>query len=69
MENLWIDVKEKLPKEVTPVIVYGECCDICYHIKIAEIEDGVWFESGVGLDLDFKPSHWQYLPNPPVTND
>jgi len=38
---------------------------VCYHIKIAEIEDGVWFESGTGENLKFRPTFWQHLPEPP----
>jgi hypothetical protein len=64
MKN-WIKISEKLPKDVTPVLVYGECCDVCYQIKIAEIEQGEWFESGHGEDLKFKPTHWMPLPDVP----
>lgn len=47
------------------MLVYGQCCDICYQIKIAEIEDGEWFESGTGEDLTFNPTHWMPLPEIP----
>lgn len=62
----WKSVKDHLPPEVTPVLVYGECCDICYHILVAEIEDGEWFQSGTGDDLVFKPTHWMNIPEPPI---
>jgi hypothetical protein len=65
MKNGWVNVENNIPEEVTPVLVYGECCEVCYHIKIAEIEDGVWFESGTGEDLKFRPTFWQHLPEPP----
>lgn len=61
----WINVKDDLPENVTPVLVYGECCDICYQIKIAEIEENRWWESGTGEDLTFRPTHWMPLPSKP----
>ncbi len=61
----WTSVKNQLPTNVTPVLVYGECCDVCWHIKIAEIEDNHWFESGTGEDLVFKPTYWMPLPELP----
>lgn len=61
----WVAVKDKLPNDVTPVLVYGECCDVCWHIKIAELEKGGWWESGTGEDLVFKPTYWAELPKPP----
>jgi hypothetical protein len=59
----WVHVTEQMPKNVTPVLVLGWCCDICHNIKIAEMEDD-WFESGTGEDLHFKPDFWQPLPYP-----
>jgi len=32
----WIPVTERMPPDVTPVLVFGWCCDICYNIRIAE---------------------------------
>lgn len=61
----WIRVEDKMPDNVTAVLVYGECCDLCYNIRIAEIENGEWFESGHGTDLFFTPTHWMPLPDPP----
>tara|TARA_R110000868_G_scaffold101359_1_gene279042 strand:- start:409 stop:609 length:201 start_codon:yes stop_codon:yes gene_type:complete len=54
----WIKVEDKLPKQVTPVLVYGECCDICCNIAVAELENDNWFISGLGEDLIFTPTHW-----------
>lgn len=65
MKEEWIDVKDRLPKDVTPVLAYGECCDGCYNIDIAEIEGGDWWESGTGEDLWYKVTHWMPLPEPP----
>jgi hypothetical protein len=61
----WIPLTDKGPNDVTPVLVYGECCDTCYHILIAELEEGWWFESATGEDLTFEPTHWMELPEPP----
>jgi hypothetical protein len=61
----WIPIKGNLPKNVTPVLVYSECCDVCSYMQIAEIEDGKWFVSGTGIDLNIQPTHWAKLPNPP----
>ena len=58
----WLSVDEYLPKNVTPVLVKGNCCDICEHKVIAEIEDGEWFLSGDGENLTFKPTHWMEIP-------
>lgn len=60
----WISV-DNMPPPVTPVLVFGWCCDICHNIKIAEWEDGVgWWESGTGDNLFFKVVYWQRLPFP-----
>jgi hypothetical protein len=58
----WLSVEEYLPKNVTPVLVKGKCCDICEPKVIAEIEDGEWFLSGHGENLTFKPTHWIQIP-------
>lgn len=63
----WIKVSDHLPKDVTQVLVYGECCDVCYNIEIGEIEKGDWWESGKGEDFKFKVTHWIPLPPIPVT--
>lgn len=62
----WRKVEDSMPEDVTAVLVYGWCCDVCWHIKIAEIEKGEWWESGTGEDLVFKPTHWMPLPLPPI---
>ena len=61
----WISVKDRMPNDVTPVLVFGYCCSVCHNIVIAEIEKGNWWLSGQGDDLNFAPSHWKPLPNPP----
>lgn len=61
----WIRLEDKMPENVTPVLVYGECCELCANILIAELENGEWFESGHGIEIFFKPTHWQPLPDPP----
>lgn len=63
---MWISIIQQMPNDVTPVLVYGECCDVCYQIKIAEVEEGKWWESATGKDLPFKPTHWMPLPHPPT---
>lgn len=60
----WISVTESLPNNITPVLVFGVCCGMCLNIKIAEIEDNNWFESGIGENLHFKVLYWQHLPYP-----
>lgn len=65
-EVCWIPVAERMPPPVTAVLVFGWCCDACWHIKIAEIEKGEWWESGTGEDLVFKPTHWMPLPLQPI---
>ena len=61
----WISVKNGMPNDVTPVLVFGYCCSACHNIDIAEIEKGNWWLSGQGKDLNYTPSHWKPLPNPP----
>tara|TARA_R110002020_G_scaffold463108_1_gene683007 strand:+ start:90 stop:341 length:252 start_codon:yes stop_codon:yes gene_type:complete len=61
----WVAVTYKLPEEVRAVLVYSECCEVCWHMNIAEIEEGKWFESGSGEDLKLQPTHWAELPEPP----
>ena len=60
----WIPVKEKMPPQVTPVLVFGCCCDGCYNIIIAEYEVAGWWESYHGSDLHFEPEFWMPLPFP-----
>lgn len=64
-ENDWISLKESTPPPVTPVLVYGECCDACYNIIIAEHENLNWFESSTGEYLTFDPAFYMPLPQPP----
>ena len=60
----WIPVKEKMPPQITPVLVFGCCCDVCYNIRIAEYEVDGWWESYHGSDLHFEPEFWMPLPFP-----
>ena len=62
----WIAVSKKLPKEVMPVLVYSECCEVCWYMAIAEIEEGKWFDSSTGEDVEVEPTHWAELPKPPL---
>lgn len=64
---IWENIEESLPNELTKVLVFGNCCDVCSHIKIAELEKGEWWESGTGDGLNFKPTYWMPLPSPPKT--
>ena len=60
----WISVNDRLPEEKVNCIVYYKhaYCDnddywaigICFY-------DGEKFQ----MDLSYKVTHWQYLPNPP----
>ena len=60
----WISVKERLPQEKVNCIVHYQhaYCDnddywaigICFY-------DGKKFQ----MNLSYKVTHWQYLPNPP----
>lgn len=63
---MWIDVNKDLPKDVTAVLAYSECCNVCSYMYIAEIEDGDWFNSNTGDSLDMRITHWMELPKPPV---
>jgi hypothetical protein len=65
----WRKVDEELPKNVTAVLIYSECCEVCSYMQIAEIEDGKWFVSGSGEDVNVEPTHWAELPKPPVSED
>jgi len=60
----WIPVTERMPPNVTPVLVFGWCCDICHNIRIAEYEIDGWWESYHGNDLTFEPEYWMPLPFP-----
>lgn len=62
----WIPLKVQIPDNVTPVLVYWECCDVCYQVEIAEIENNEWFVSDTGENLNFQPTHWMALPLPPT---
>jgi hypothetical protein len=62
----WIPVTERMPPDVTPVLVFGWCCDICHNIRIAEYEVDGWWESYHGEDLTFEPEYWMPLPFPPA---
>lgn len=53
-------------RNIRKVLVCGKCCDVCSHVKIAELEQGEWWESATGDDLNFKPTHWMALPLPPA---
>ena len=64
----WVSVDYRLPNPVTPVLVYSTCCSVCWYMQIGEVEDGKWFESGSGDDLEARPTHWAELPNPPHDN-
>lgn len=60
----WISVKERMPPDVTPVLVFGYCCDVCHNVRIAEYEVDGWWESFHGTDLHFEPEYWMPLPVP-----
>ena len=60
----WISVKERMPQDVTPVLVFGYCCDVCHNVRIAEYEVDGWWESFHGTDLHFEPEYWMPLPVP-----
>ena len=61
----WISVKDQMPPDVTPVLVFGWCCDICHNIRIAEYEVDGWWESFHGNDLTFIPEYWMPFPGVP----
>ena len=55
----WIKIEDiKSVPQVTPVLIYGKCCDICYNVVVGELEVDQWFVSGTGEDLTFIPSHY-----------
>lgn len=60
----WISVKERMPPDVTPVLVFGYCCDVCHNVRIAEYEVDGWWESFHGTDLHFEPEYRMPLPVP-----
>lgn len=60
----WIHVTEQMPPNVTPVLAFGWCCDVCHDIVIAEYEVDEWWESYNGENLTFKPEYWMPLPFP-----
>ncbi len=67
MKDNWIKVEDQKPPDVTPVFVYFACCNACHWFEVAEIENGKWFESNSGNNLEFKPTHWQPT-KPPTQN-
>ena len=60
----WVSVKDRLPEEVTPVLVYEVCCG-CEYFEIAEVENGEWWLTGDGGEPTLAPTHWTELPKPP----
>lgn len=52
----WISVKERLPQEMTTVLVYRPDRGWAF----AQLSNGFWFPTG-----DTKVTHWMPLPSPP----
>lgn len=63
LESGWIEVKERMPKPLTQVLVFGRCCEACKNIRIVEFDD-VWYDAYSGENIHFKPEFWQPLPYP-----
>lgn len=56
----WISVKDRLPEDDTPVLVYCPDAPLPYGIDY-------WSQFGLGFywSHDSEPTHWQPLPEPP----
>lgn len=61
----WRDVREALPDNDVPVLVYCQyASDMEYEIDIAYITDLAWTSSTTGAIIDVK--YWAELPAPPA---
>lgn len=63
----WISVKERLPEELTHVIVFMEATE--QGVCVAFIENGKWLDGESGHGIVFMQqelvTHWMPLPEPP----
>lgn len=70
MDN-WISVKEGLPEELTPVLIYTEATG--QGVCMAFLENGKWLDgySGRGIVMMQQElvTHWMPLPNTEGLND
>lgn len=64
----WISVKDRLPEELTPVLIYTEA-KTDEPVSMGFLEDGKWTDgySGRGIVLIQQElvTHWMHLPPPP----
>lgn len=64
----WISVKDRLPDELTPVLVFTEA-DTEQNIGMGFLESGKWIDgySGRGIMMMQQDlvTHWMPLPKPP----
>jgi hypothetical protein len=75
--NKWISVEDRLPDEDSFVVAahiyyYSGDIDACvcdfFNGQFFLNEDGLEessYEGGAGIVMDFKPTHWMTLPEPP----
>lgn len=67
----WISIKERLPEELTEVMVFMEATP--QGVFMAFLENGKWLDgySGKGIVLMQQElvTHWMPLPEPPKEDD
>ena len=66
MQSPWVSVNDRLPETYQPVVCYYDLFDSQFVGKLTS--SGGWMENQTGLPvLTDRVTHWQPLPEPPVT--